>query len=315
MADLRSDMSTLARHRARSVWLSWLGWLVTLCWISPASHSAVSSAGPPAQQGEVNPRQEFWDADRLQNAVPDHRRESGHRRRIVPASIAASLLGLAVTAAFEPMRLPAADSNPAADNAPNQPSAPAEPSSTPTPSATPSPSAAPDDPLAESLTGRPSATVAESEPDGAARKRARQLFRGTVVPLVDALARRDIKTSVDELAGQVVLEQPDGELIPILPDWRGRAFFQDPRLRDRPVELVGIRRHKVPYLQVLMVFTFDDEGRRQYTDYWCDICSIPMYEIKPCDCCQQEIRLRFQPQELPKDLLESPAADPPGQQP
>ena len=48
-----------------------------------------------------------------------------------------------------------------------------------------------------------------------------------------------------------------------------------------------------------MVFTFDDKGVRQYTDYWCDICSIPMYEIKPCDCCQGEIRLRFQPQELP----------------
>ncbi|MEK6262774.1 MAG: hypothetical protein AABP62_29605, partial [Planctomycetota bacterium] len=83
------------------------------------------------------------------------------------------------------------------------------------------------------------------------------------------------------------------ELIPILPDWRGRAFFQDERLRDRDVELVGFRRAGLPYLNVLSVDTFDDRGRRQYTDYWCDICSIPMYELKPCDCCQQEIRLRF----------------------
>ena len=57
-------------------------------------------------------------------------------------------------------------------------------------------------------------------------------------------------------------------------------------------------------LQVLMVFTFDDKGQRMYTDYWCDICSIPMYEIKPCDCCQQPIRLRFRIQELPKDVVE-----------
>ena len=50
------------------------------------------------------------------------------------------------------------------------------------------------------------------------------------------------------------------------------------------------------------VYTFDDKGRRHYTDYWCDICSIPMYEIKPCDCCQEEIRLRSEPQELSKDI-------------
>ena len=51
-----------------------------------------------------------------------------------------------------------------------------------------------------------------------------------------------------------------------------------------------------------MVFTFDEDGVRQYTDYWCDVCSIPMYEIKPCECCQGDIRLRFQPQDLPDYL-------------
>ncbi|MDB5335810.1 MAG: hypothetical protein JWN70_1429, partial [Planctomycetaceae bacterium] len=69
--------------------------------------------------------------------------------------------------------------------------------------------------------------------------------------------------------------------------------------RTRPVDL-GVRRPPgVPYLQVLMIFTFNEQGEREYTDYWCDICSIPMYEIKPCDCCQAPIRLRFQKQDLP----------------
>jgi hypothetical protein len=133
----------------------------------------------------------------------------------------------------------------------------------------------------------------------------KQLFRGEVVPVAEALQKQGIKASAEELKDQVALQTPDGELIPILPDWRGRAFFQDERLRNRKVELIGYRRKGLPYLQVLSVYTFDEKDRRQYTDYWCDICSIPMYEIKLCDCCQQEIRLRFQPQELPKDLEEA----------
>lgn len=130
----------------------------------------------------------------------------------------------------------------------------------------------------------------------------KRLFRGQVVRVPEALQRAGVKAYSEELKDQVALETPDGELLPILPDWRGRAFFQDERLRDRKVELIGFRRQGIPYLQVLQVFTFDEKGQRQYTDYWCDICSIPMYELKPCDCCQEDIRLRFQPQALPTDV-------------
>ena len=126
----------------------------------------------------------------------------------------------------------------------------------------------------------------------------KELFSGKVVILQDALKRRGVK-AFDEFKSQVVLETNSGELIPIVPDWRGAAFYQDERLRDRRVDLIGTRRKAAPYLQVLMIFVFDDSGTRQYMDYWCDVCSIPMYEIKPCDCCQAEIRFRTQPQELP----------------
>ena len=135
----------------------------------------------------------------------------------------------------------------------------------------------------------------------------RELFAGRVVMLGDALKRRGVK-STDEFPKQVVLETPVGELIPIVPDWRGRAFYQDKRLRNRPVELVGYRRRGIPYLQVLMVFTIDRADKRQkktvrqYFDYWCDICSIPMYEIKACECCQADIDLRLRPGKLPAYL-------------
>jgi hypothetical protein len=126
----------------------------------------------------------------------------------------------------------------------------------------------------------------------------RELFSGKVVLLQEALQRRGVK-SAEEFKSQVVLETNDGELIPIVPDWRGRALYQDKRLRDRKIELIGSREKAAPYLQVQMIFVFDKQGTRLYMDYWCDICSIAMYEIKPCDCCQEEIRLRLEPQELP----------------
>jgi hypothetical protein len=134
------------------------------------------------------------------------------------------------------------------------------------------------------------------------------IISGKVVALAEALKQRGIKSYSEEIKGQVVLVTPAGELVPIVPDWRGRAFYQDERLRNRPVDLVVNRRPGVPWVQVLSIYTFDEKGVRNITDYWCDICAIPMYEIKDCECCQGPTRLRFRPQELPKDI---PQADAP----
>lgn len=130
----------------------------------------------------------------------------------------------------------------------------------------------------------------------------RQLFTGNVVLLQEALKRRDIKVA-DEMKHQAVLETETGDLIPIAADWRGRAFFQDKKLRDRPVEIVGYRQPGVPYLQALIVYFPNKEGQREEFDYWCDICAIPMYEIKECECCQGPIRHRYRPASLPDYLL------------
>ena len=83
------------------------------------------------------------------------------------------------------------------------------------------------------------------------------LFRGVVVPIPRALKTLGVKAYPEELKDQVALLTPENELLPILPDWRGRAFFQDERLRDRKVELIGYRKPGLPYLQVLTIFTFD----------------------------------------------------------
>ena len=137
--------------------------------------------------------------------------------------------------------------------------------------------------------------------DKTAKDFKKELFTGKVVFAQAALKQRGIKVA-EEMHSQAVLETPSGELIPIAADWRGRAFYQDKRLRDRPVDLVGYRRPGLPYLQVLVVFLLDEKGRRQEMDYWCEICSIPMYEIKACECCQADIDLRLRPGKLPAYL-------------
>ena len=145
----------------------------------------------------------------------------------------------------------------------------------------------------------PPKTNVESEPRRDEPVKA--ILSGKVILLAEAFKRKGIKSYQEEIAGDVVLETRAGELIPIVPDWRGRAFYQDERLRDRPVDLVVNRRPGIPWVQVLSIYTFDEEGVRNITDYWCDICAIPMYEIKECDCCRAPIRLRFRPEERHKE--------------
>jgi len=142
----------------------------------------------------------------------------------------------------------------------------------------------------------------EAEQNGKQDEPAKAIISGKVLALGEAFKRRGIKSYAEEIKDEVVLVTRAGELVPIVPDWRGRAFYQDERLRNRPVDLVVNRRKGVPWVQVLSIYTFDDEGTRNITDYWCDICAIPMYEIKECECCQGPTRLRFRPQELPADI-------------
>jgi hypothetical protein len=137
---------------------------------------------------------------------------------------------------------------------------------------------------------------------GAADEPVKSIVSGKVIPLVEALKQRGIKTYAEEIKDQVVLVTRTGEILPIVPDWRGRAFYQDERLRNRPMELVVNRRKGVPWMQVLSIYLFDENDVRSIMDYWCDICAIPMYEIKECECCQGPTRLRLRPQELPEGI-------------
>ena len=120
-------------------------------------------------------------------------------------------------------------------------------------------------------------------------------LRGKVVWLDEALKRLyNITSEPDAEKTQVVLEMADGTLWPIVPDTRGRSFVVDERLRNVDLELLVRRYAKAPLIQVIRVLKPTPEGLLE-VDYWCDICAIPMYILKPCECCQGETRLRERP--------------------
>lgn len=117
-------------------------------------------------------------------------------------------------------------------------------------------------------------------------------LRGRVVWMAEALKRRyNVETDTDASAWLVALETDKGELHPLINDVRGRAFRADERLRDVGMELVVRRYAGSPMLQVIRVYTLKEDDRYE-VDYWCDICAIPMFELKQCECCQGPTRIR-----------------------
>ena len=120
-----------------------------------------------------------------------------------------------------------------------------------------------------------------------------ETVRGKVVFLGEALQRRAGVATVQEARERTLaIETKTGELIPLVEDTRGRGFRNDERLRKMEVELL-VRRYQVtPALQIIRVFEIAEGGSRFEIDYWCDVCSIVMYELKDCECCQGPIELR-----------------------
>ena len=118
-------------------------------------------------------------------------------------------------------------------------------------------------------------------------------LRGKIVWLSEALSRRyGIAVDPDAAKFDIALEGKDGTLTPIVKDFRGRGFHLDPKLHTIDWELLVRKFPGSPFVQVVRTYAWRD-GKKYEFDYWCDICAIPMYELKECECCQGPIRFRF----------------------
>ena len=118
---------------------------------------------------------------------------------------------------------------------------------------------------------------------------------GTALVLADALKSLGVVADVEPIAGQVVLRGDDGVITPLLSDDASRALFKDERLRRRRLEVNGLRRPGIPYLQVVS-FQIEDEGRLRTPEYYCEICTISVRFPQICPCCQGDMVLRMKPE-------------------
>jgi hypothetical protein len=117
---------------------------------------------------------------------------------------------------------------------------------------------------------------------------------GRVVELAAVLKATKLVVDTEPVAAQVVLQEPDGTITPLLSDDASRALFLDKQLRDRPIAIHGRRYPGLPYLQVV-TFQVDDHGRWRTPEYFCDICTISVRYPQICPCCQGPMVLRMKP--------------------
>lgn len=118
---------------------------------------------------------------------------------------------------------------------------------------------------------------------------------GEAVLYGPALRKRLKLELVDDSLDKVVAyETKDGRLIPILPTEAGLFFLRDERVRNKPMRITARLHHNESALEVITFHSLVD-GKPNEIYYWCEICSIQMYHLKDCDCCQGPIELREHP--------------------
>jgi hypothetical protein len=117
---------------------------------------------------------------------------------------------------------------------------------------------------------------------------------GRVVELASVLKATKLVVDTEPVAAQVVLQEPDGTITPLLSDEASRALFRDKRLRDRPIAIHARRYPGLPYLQVV-TFQVDEGGQWRTPEYFCDVCTISARYPQICPCCQGPMVLRMKP--------------------
>ncbi len=149
-------------------------------------------------------------------------------------------------------------------------------------------------PAAEQVTSQEQEPATSEVPSPAAPSPAyhNEWIRGRVVWLADAFEKQFGITTVPEVAEHnLAILTPDGALLPLVENLRGRAFRKDPQLRAMELEILARRYEKQPFVQIVKIVEIDGDQRFEI-DYWCDVCAIIMFEKGPCACCQDENRLR-----------------------
>jgi hypothetical protein len=138
-------------------------------------------------------------------------------------------------------------------------------------------------------------TPARAGSDEPSPPRRELTLAGVVRFLPEVLKQRQVEADSEPVARQIVLEQSDGLVTPLLSNAASRALWLDDRLRGRPAEVRGWLHAGLPYLEVTNV-RVEEQGLLRTPGYYCDVCTINVRYPQPCPCCQGPLELRYDPQ-------------------
>lgn len=91
-----------------------------------------------------------------------------------------------------------------------------------------------------------------------------------------------------EGSNRYALRTDDGEEFYFRESDSKSAMFDDPRVRDRELEVRAWRNEKD--LEIIKVFSIRD-GQLHDIHYFCEVCQVKAYVAGPCWCCQEEFEL------------------------
>ncbi len=133
------------------------------------------------------------------------------------------------------------------------------------------------------------ATAAE---DGASSIESEVTLTGRIVCLSasDPTVSQRIECGAE---GFFALSTPEGKVYRFLPEDAKTAMFQDPKVRQRLLQIRG-RLTPTSALEIIKIQSLR-EGQLHDLYYRCEVCHITAFEPGPCWCCQDDFEFRETP--------------------
>ncbi len=136
----------------------------------------------------------------------------------------------------------------------------------------------------------PGVTIASE--DGASSIKRDVTLRGHIVCLTssDPSGSEEVECGAEGLSALSTLE---GEIYPFLPEDAKTAMFQDPRVRQRLLQIQG-RLTATKALEIIKIQSIKG-GQLHDLYYRCEVCHITAFDPGPCWCCQDDFEFRETP--------------------
>lgn len=117
-------------------------------------------------------------------------------------------------------------------------------------------------------------------------------LRGRVVCLAEEFARLyNTKPDCEHRGHLYGLKAADGHLYSFLPTDSATAIYEDPRIRERELQVTARPFPNSSFIEVIKLQSLR-EGKLYDLYYFCEVCNIESHKPGACDCCHAPTEFR-----------------------